>query len=69
MEVFVSWISFLASLYSYGHLFQQAVKIVNNIEQRLKGQTGKTLPLSVKGQVHALIKVSILSFHNPCTHR
>lgn len=30
---------------------------MNDIEQRLKGQTGKTLPLSVKGQVHSLIKV------------
>ncbi len=46
-----------------GFLFLQAVKIVKDIEDRLVGKFPKSkgLPLSVEGQVHALISVSKLA--------
>ena len=40
---------------------QQAVKILKDIEQRLKGLNSKNrimIPLSIEGQVHKLITVS-----------
>ena len=35
------------------------MRIVSDIEECLQGKKSKTLPMSVKGQVHALIEVSV----------
>ena len=38
--------------------FAKAMRVVSDIEECLQGKKSKTLPMSVKGQVHALIEVS-----------
>lgn len=41
--------------------------MVTDIEERLLGRTGKTLPVSVKGQVYALIKVLVQLYNSNST--
>jgi serine/threonine-protein kinase ATR len=38
---------------------EQAVKIIRDIDDRLKGKVGKGLPLSVEGQVHQQIEKAV----------
>ena len=56
-----------ASLFVFSHMqciflffffFAKAMRVVSDIEECLQGKKSKTLPMSVKGQVHALIEVS-----------